>query len=80
MLRVALTSFRKLDNLFGDRVMGQVDDAVGALEGHEAISKAMPMRRVVSGSKRWPSKYALIGMTALKPDEPKQDLAEPDRP
>ena len=77
MLRVALTSFRKLDNLFGDRVMGRVDDGVSALEG---ISKAMPMRRVVSGSKRWPSKYALIGMTALKPDELKQDLAEPDRP
>jgi hypothetical protein len=35
MLRVALTSFRKLDNLFGDRVTGRVDDAVGALEGHE---------------------------------------------
>jgi hypothetical protein len=77
MLRVALTSFRKLDNLFGDRVTGRVDDGVSALEG---ISKAMPMRRVASGSKRWPSKYALIGMTALKPDELKQDLAETDGP
>ena len=28
------------------------------------ISKAMPIRRIVSGSKRCPSKYDLIGMAA----------------
>ena len=34
-LRVALTSFRKLDNLLGDRFTGRVDEPIGALEGHK---------------------------------------------